>query len=199
MFTGIVSHIGTVERIEKSGDWRFTIAASGITKGMETGASIACSGVCLTVIRKDSKRFAVQASQETLACTTLGQWETGTHVNLERSLKVGDELGGHFVSGHVDTVATLAEVARIGESREMWFALGTEELCAFIAPKGSVTLDGVSLTVNKVEDTHFSVNIIPHTLHASTLGERKNGDMLNVEVDIIARYLARFKTYSESR
>jgi riboflavin synthase len=193
MFTGIITHTGTVESIKKTGDWVFTIATpAGFLRGVALGASIACNGACLTVIKKTAKSFTVQVSGETLARTTLGNWKTGTHINLERALRVGDELGGHFVSGHVDGLATLNESKKAGDSMRLTF-ISPQSLSRFIATKGSVTLDGVSLTVNEVKGDHFMVNLIPHTLKETTLGERKKGDFLNLEIDLIARYLARQK------
>ena len=223
MFTGIITHTGTVAAIEKSGDWKFTIAASGITDGLTMGASIACSGCCLTATNWDENSFTVQVSQETRIRTTLDTWEVGTRINLERALKVGDELGGHFVSGHVDGVVTLETIEKHNESSVWWLRVQrhceeptatkqsspttqhdnkldcfaslaiTTGLEKFIAVKGSVTLDGVSLTVNKVEGNRFTVNIIPHTQSHTSFANRKVGDMLNMEIDVIARYLARQK------
>jgi riboflavin synthase len=191
MFTGIITHIGTIERIEKKGDWIFTIAtAAFFMKRLAIGASVCCSGVCLTVIRKNKNGFVVQVSEETLSCTTLGKWRKGTHINLERALKAGDELGGHFVSGHVDGVAMLEKKQKKADSWKLEFAV-PKALSLFIAEKGSVTLDGVSLTVNEVESGRFCVNIIPHTLAATTLGSLRAGDAVNLEIDIIARYLNR--------
>jgi len=213
MFTGIITHIGTIKHIEKSGDWQFTIAVPGFTRDLAIGASIACNGVCLTVISKDIGSFTVQVSHETLARTTLGSWQEDGSINLERALKVGDELGGHFVSGHVDGLARIENITRIGESKEITLSVipcestGSQAgdpavkqrddrrpLYLFIAEKGSVTLDGVSLTVNEVAEKYFSVNIISHTLQQTTLGERKKGDAVNLEIDIIARYLVRIQT-----
>lgn len=190
MFTGIITHIGTIACIEKSGDWRFTIKAQDFTHDLAIGASVACSGVCLTVITRDSSGFTVQVSAETLKRTTLGNWREGEDINLERALKVGDELGGHFVSGHVDGLAELSAKEAIGDSSRLAF-IAPDTLSRFIAEKGSVTLDGVSLTVNEARKNEFSVNIIPHTLSATTLGKRRKGDYINLEIDIIARYLAR--------
>jgi len=190
MFTGIITHIGSVQNIEKSGDWLFWIESKGITEHLALGASVACSGVCLTVTDIKPDRFAVQVSGETLARTTLAQWRDGTRINLERALKVGDELGGHFVSGHVDGLAILEQKTQTGDSWKLDFS-APESLSHFIAEKGSVTLDGVSLTVNQVAGNRFSVNIIPHTLTATTLGERGVGDKVNLEIDLVARYLKR--------
>ena len=192
MFTGIISHIGSVESITQSGDWMFVVRVPDFTGSMLIGASVACSGACLTVTRKTAESFTVQVSAETLSKTTLGGWKKGTRLNLERALKVGDELGGHFVSGHVDGLATVESVKDAGESKEFWFA-APEPLSRFIAPKGSVTLDGVSLTVNQVVGDGFSVNIIPHTRAHTTLGERKVTDRVNLEIDLIARYLERLR------
>jgi riboflavin synthase len=192
MFTGIITHIGVVHSIAKTGDWRFVVQAEGFTHQLALGASVAHSGVCLTVIEQAEHSFTVQVSQETLSRTTLGQWQEGTRINLERALKVGDELGGHFVSGHVDGLARLEQVETIGESWKTTF-VAPRALAPFIAAKGSVTLDGVSLTVNAVEGERFWVNIIPHTLQATTLGERKAGDSVNLEIDLLARYLMRLR------
>lgn len=194
MFTGIITHIGIVNKIQKSGDWRFTIAVPGFTHDLAIGASVACNGACLTVISKDEYGFSVQVSQETLARTTLGHWQEGERINLERALKAGDELGGHFVSGHVDGLAKLVKREPVGESLRLDFTVAPE-LGRFIAEKGSVTLDGVSLTVNTVDKAGFSINIIPHTQSATTLGSRKEGDAINLEIDIIARYLARLENF----
>lgn len=193
MFTGIITHIGTVRRIEKSGDWTFTIGVENFTKTLAIGASVACNGVCLTVTKKGNYGFVVQASKETLARTTLGKLREGSKINLERALKVGDELGGHFVSGHVDGLARLDTREKVRDSTRLTF-LVPRELRRFIAEKGSVTLDGVSLTVNGVAGSRFWVNIIPHTLSQTTLGARKRGDAVNMEVDIIARYLAQLQS-----
>jgi len=190
MFTGIITHIGTVSRIKKSGDWKFTIDIADFTHDLAIGASVSHNGVCLTVITKDKNSFTVQVSAETLSCTSLGTLKEGSRINLERALKVGDELGGHFVSGHVDGLATLKTKEQDADSFILCLSAPVP-LSRFIAEKGSVTLDGISLTVNKVAGNDFWVNIIPHTMEQTTLGERKVGDTLNIEVDIIARYLAK--------
>jgi riboflavin synthase len=190
MFTGIITHTGTVTSIDKTGDWKFTIAVNGFTRDLVAGASIACNGACLTVIAWDAENFTVQISKETLSCTTLGTWAVGTCINLERALKVGDELGGHFVSGHVDGLARLVSITKSAESQE-WLLEAPAGLGRFVAAKGSVTLDGVSLTVNKVEGGFFAVNIIPHTQQSANFRNYKGGEMLNMEVDILARYSAR--------
>ena len=190
MFTGIITKIGEISKIEKSGDWILTIAVENFTDNLAIGASIACNGVCLTVIEKANKSFTVQASNETLALTTVANWQIGTKINLERALKVGDELGGHFVSGHVDGIATLIAKEQIADSYKLDFSVPAD-LSKFIVKKGSVTLNGVSLTVNEGEGNNCSVNIIPHTLSETNLGDCQIGDKINLEIDIIARYLAK--------
>lgn len=203
MFTGIVSDVGRIRAVEAAGDTRFVIETVYEPEGIEIGASIACAGCCLTVVWKgrDSAGnwFAVDASAETLACTALGNWKPGTRVNLERALKMGDELGGHIVSGHVDGVGAIADIRPDGDSMRFTFE-APEELGRFIAPKGSITLNGTSLTVNEVEDikdgagrrrTRFGVNIIPHTQAVTTWGEARAGDAVNLEIDMLARYVAR--------
>jgi riboflavin synthase len=195
MFTGIITRTGTIARIEKKGDWMLTIAAARFTHDLTIGASVACSGVCLTVTSKTKDGFIVQVSKESIKRSTIGSWKKGTKINLERALKVGDELGGHIVSGHVDGVVKLLEKKKSGDSVRLTFSL-PKPLRPFIAEKGSVTLDGISLTINDVAKKSFSVNIIPHTLSQTTLGARKTGDALNVEIDVVARYLARLKRFS---
>ena len=190
MFTGIVTDIGRVEAVERRGDTRFEIATAYDTAEIALGASISCSGACLTVVAVGSGAFAVEASAETLACTTLGNWREGARINLERALRVGDELGGHIVSGHVDGVAETVSRRPEGDSMRFTFEV-PEALAGFIASKGSVALDGVSLTVNEVDGAHFGVNIIPHTLAHTTLGGLEPGDTVNMEIDMLARYLAR--------
>ncbi|MEQ8664370.1 MAG: riboflavin synthase [Rhodospirillales bacterium] len=194
MFTGIVTDVGRVSRVEHAGDdtrdRRFEITTAFDTGTIDIGASIACSGVCLTVIEIGPDWFAVQASHETLGCTTLGDWTDGTPVNLERALKVGDELGGHIVSGHVDGVGRVLEIAPEADSKRYRIA-APAALSPMIAAKGSVTVEGVSLTVNDVGDNAFRVNIIPHTLSVTTLGALQEGAPVNLEVDMLARYVAR--------
>ena len=190
MFTGIVTDVGHVRAAERGGDMRFEIATRYDTSTIDIGASIACSGPCLTVVDKGPDWFAVNASAETLACTTLGQWRVDTPVNLERSLRVGDELGGHIVSGHVDGVAEIVERRPEGDSARLVFVV-PDELASFIAPKGAVSLDGVSLTVNEVDGARFGVNIIPHTQAVTTFANAAPGERVNVEVDVLARYVAR--------
>jgi riboflavin synthase len=195
MFTGIVTSIGTVRAVEKRGDTHITIAAPFDIAGLSIGASIACSGCCLTVAGRDPAQsaFSVTASAETLAHTNLSSWRPGDRINLERPLRVGDELGGHIVSGHVDGVAELLDATPEGESLRLMFRAPVD-LARFIAPKGSVALDGVSLTVNEVDGARFGVNIIPHTQSVTTLGrlaEAGPGVLLNLEIDPLARYVAR--------
>jgi riboflavin synthase len=190
MFTGIITDVGHVRAAERAGDMRFEITTRYDTATVDIGASIACSGPCLTVVDKGPDWFAVNASAETLACTTLGDWRVETPVNLERSLRVGDELGGHIVTGHVDGVAEIVERRAEGDSFRFVFAV-PDVLARFIASKGAVALDGVSLTVNEVEGTRFGVNIIPHTQEMTTFATASPGDRVNVEVDVLARYVAR--------
>ena len=190
MFTGIITDVGSVRAIEQRGDTRIEIETRFDTHDIDIGASIACSGPCLTVVEKGRGWFAVEASAETLAKTTLGGWTVGTKVNLERALKVGDELGGHIVSGHVDGVATILDTRPEGDSVRFEFE-APAALKRFIAPKGSVALDGVSLTVNEVDDARFGVNIIHHTQTETTFGQRGKGDRVNLEIDMLARYVGR--------
>ena len=190
MFTGIVSDVGRVRRVRRGELLDLTIATALDTATISLGASLACSGTCLTVVAVEPGAFAVQASVETLTSTTLGEWEEGTPVNLEKSLRLGDELGGHLVLGHVDGVARIVE--RRPEAESVRFAFeAPEELAPFIASKGSVALDGVSLTVNEVAQIRFGVNIIPHTLACTNFGSLRVGQRVNLEIDLIARYVAR--------
>ena len=194
MFTGIVTDLGHVRRLVRGpasdGGIELTIATGYDTAEIALGASIACSGVCLTVVAVDAGAFVVQASAETLACSTLGEWDEGSPVNLERALRVGDELGGHIVSGHIDGVARLVERRPDGESVRLTIE-APAELMSYIASKGSVALDGVSLTVNELNATRFGVNIIPYTLEHTGFGRAKPGKRMNLEIDPIARYVAR--------
>lgn len=190
MFTGIITDIGRVRAVERQGDTRYTIETAFDTEAVPIGASIACNGVCLTVVDKATGWFAVQASAETLSKTTLGGWREDTRVNLERSLRLGDELGGHLVYGHVDGVASVVAVRPDGDSLRISFE-APADLARFVAPKGSVALDGVSLTVNEVDGRRFGVNLIPHTRIATTFGGLRAGDPVNMEVDMLARYVAR--------
>jgi len=194
MFTGIVTDVGTVRSAEQRGDLRVTIACGYDLSTVDLGASIACSGVCLTVVDKGDGWFAVDVSAETRSRTASGLWSEGSRINLERSLRVGDELGGHIVAGHVDGVAEVVGAEPDGGSIRI-AARVAGDLGRSIAPKGSITLDGVSLTVNEVVDeggaTRFTVNIIPHTAEHTTLGQAEPGRQLNVEIDVLARYLDR--------
>jgi riboflavin synthase len=190
MFTGIITDIGTVRALEKKGDTRIEITTRFDTASINIGASICCSGACMTVIEKRDEWFAVEASGETLSKTVIGSWTLDTPVNLERALKAGDEMGGHVVSGHVDGTALVTDVHKEGGSLRVNFKID-DTLKRFIAPKGSVTLNGVSLTVNEVEWDSFGVNLVPHTQVETTLGKLSNGEMINVEIDMLARYVAR--------
>ena len=193
MFTGLVSDIGQVRHVEKRGDTHIVIATHYDVAAMDVGASVACAGVCLTVVDKGSAKdrwFSVTASGETLSKTMLGLWKVGTAVNLERPLRVGDEFGGHIVTGHVDGVANVISVKPDGESLRMIFK-APAALARFIAEKGSVALDGVSLTVNETDGARFGINIIPHTASVTTFGQLKAGDKVNLEIDPLARYVAR--------
>ncbi|MEO3429820.1 riboflavin synthase [Pelagibius sp. CAU 1746] len=198
MFTGIITDLGAVQAIESPGpdaggaetDCRFVFKTGYDTAGIAEGASIACSGVCLTLVDKGPGWFAADVSGETLSRSTLGDWAAGTPVNFERAMKLGDELGGHMVSGHVDGIAVVAD--RRAEQGSIRFTFeAPAELAKFIASKGSVALDGVSLTVNEVDGRRFGVNIIPHTAQATTLGGRQPGDRVNLEIDMLARYVQR--------
>jgi riboflavin synthase len=193
MFTGIVTDVGTVSHIEKRGDTHVVIGTRYDVSGIEVGASMACSGICMTIVDKgnaNDRWFAVTASAETLSKTTLGEWKVGDPVNLERPMRVGDEFGGHIVSGHVDATAELVRMTPEGESTRMTFQAPVS-LARFVAPKGSIALDGVSLTVNEVDGSRFGVNIIPHTIQATTFGRVKPGAKVNFEIDLLARYVAR--------
>jgi riboflavin synthase len=194
MFTGIITDVGRVRRLHRSpgagGGLELTIATAYDTALIPLGASIACSGPCLTVVAVEPGAFSVEASAETLACSTIGDWAEGTPVNLERALKVGDELGGHIVSGHVDGVARLLERRPEGESVR-FVVEAPAALMLYIAAKGSVALDGVSLTVNEISDDRFGINLIPYTLAHTSLGDARPGQRLNLEIDPIARYVAR--------
>src|ERR1700744_5145232 len=194
MFTGIVTALGRVRAIQPIGggrDMRLVIAAPWPdTATIAVGASIACSGCCLTAVEVNADSFAGDASAETLACTTLGGWSVGSQVNLERSLRIGDELGGHMVSGHVDGVGeAVSATAENGSTR--WQFRVPRPLARFIAVKGSVAVNGVSLTVNEVRDDMFGVNVIPHTASVTGFGTMKPGDKVNIEIDMLARYVAR--------
>ena len=190
MFTGIVTAKGTLESITDKGDRIMRFAAGWDCGTLDIGASVAHSGICLTVLSRDSAGYEVAASGETMRVTTLGDWKVGDTVNLERALRVGDELGGHIVSGHVDGMATVLSIKPVGDSHEVWFR-APADLARFVAAKGSVTLDGVSLTVNAVEGRDFSINVIEHTWAVTTLGTLAEGQKVNMEIDMLARYVAR--------
>lgn len=190
MFTGIVTDVGEIISAENNGDLRLRVRTRYDPASMDDGASIACGGVCLTVVETGPDWFGVDVSVETRTKTTAGCWRSGMRINLERPLRPTDELGGHIVSGHVDGTVTLTEIRPDGESLRFSFDL-PGWLRPFIAAKGSVALDGVSLTVNDVEDSAFGVNIIPHTRTVTTFGDRNPGDVLNVEIDMLARYVHR--------
>ena len=190
MFTGIITDVGQVRELIANGGVRLVIATAYDTAGIDIGASIACSGCCLTVVETGADWFAVEASAETLSCTTLGSWTAGTAINLERALKAGDELGGHIVSGHVDGIGKLVSRKPDGDSLRLEFEAPTS-INRLIAQKGSITIDGVSLTVNAVDATRFGVNIIPHTQAVTTFGALQPGDAVNLEIDMLARYVAR--------
>ena len=192
MFTGIISDIGTVLAVEMRGDMRARIGCAYDMATVDMGASIACDGVCLTVVDKGEGWFTVDISAETLSKTNIGAngWQAGRRLNLERALRVGDELGGHIVSGHVDGVATVAGMHDEGGSLRLTFE-APQALARFIAPKGSVALNGTSLTVNEVAGNRFGVNLIPHTRQFTTWGAVKAGDAVNLEIDTLARYVAR--------
>lgn len=193
MFTGIVTDIGRVRKVEQTDrDRRYEIETAWDTAAIDLGASISHAGCCLTLTEKGPGWFAVEVSNETLSKTTLGAWKAGDRVNLERAAKLGDELGGHIVSGHVDGLGRVVLVTPEGGSHRIEIE-APDPLHRFIAPKGSITVDGVSLTVNAVEDRSFGVNIIPHTWEATTLGALKAGDAVNLEIDMLARYLARWQ------
>ena len=199
MFTGLVTDIG---EIKQAGSGRYRIVCGYDAATIAIGASIACDGCCLTVIeidRDDTERgvFTVEVSNETLARTTLGRWSPGVAINLERSLKIGDELGGHLVTGHIDGVAEILRITPDGSSKRFEIAC-PENLARFVAAKGSVALDGTSLTVNDVEGNRFTVNIIPHTLQVTTWGQKRAGSALNMEVDLMARYVARLSEYDRA-
>lgn len=197
MFTGIVTDIGKVLELEQRGDLRARIGTAYDVAGIDIGASIACNGVCLTVIAlgcAPQNWFDVEISSETIGATNVGGWALGTALNLERALKVGDELGGHIVSGHVDGVAEVIDIKEEGDSTRVTFR-APEPLARFIAPKGSVALNGTSLTVNAVAGCDFGINFIPHTKSATTWGETNVGDLINLEIDTMARYVARLREF----
>jgi riboflavin synthase len=190
MFTGIITDVGQVRELIPNGGVRLVIGTSYDMAGIDLGASISCSGCCLTVVEAGTDWFAVEVSAETLSCTTLGSWRAGTAINLERALKAGDELGGHIVSGHVDGICILASRKLDGVSLCLEFEV-SRSINRLIAQKGSVTIDGVSLTVNSVDEKRLSVNIIPHTQAVTTFGGLEPGSAVNLEIDMLARYVAR--------
>ena len=203
MFTGIITDVGTIDRVEQRGDLRVIVATGYDMAGVDLGASIACSGVCLTVVDKGAGGsaggwFAADVSGETLSRTAAGQWTAGAKLNLERALKLGEELGGHIVTGHVDGIGEIVSVTAEGGSHRVVIAAGPD-IAPFVAPKGSITLDGVSLTVNSVEDEPervlIGVNLIPHTAAVTTLGSLHAGSPINIEIDVLARYLKRMEHY----
>jgi riboflavin synthase len=199
MFTGIITDIGQVLAVEMRGDMQARIGTGYDVAGIDIGASIACDGVCLTVVALGTDPqnwFDVQISAETLDKTNLGKWASGKRVNLERALKVGDELGGHIVSGHVDGLAEIIAMQDEGDSTRVTLR-APDALAGFIAPKGSVALNGTSLTVNEVNGTDFGINFIPHTKAATTWGDAAVGDMVNLEIDTLARYVARLREWGQ--
>jgi riboflavin synthase len=202
MFTGIVTALGTIRETRQQGDLRVSVACPLDLATIAIGASISCSGACLTVVERGGTAgdawFAVDISAETISCTVPGMWAEGRTLNLEPALRLGDELGGHIVTGHVDTVGQIVIATQAGGSKQLIVSAPTE-IAAFIAAKGSITVNGVSLTVNQVTDqpgatTHFTLNIIPHTANVTTLGALKQGDSVNLEIDVLARYLQRMQS-----
>ena len=194
MFTGIITDIGTVLSLTQEGDLRARIKTAYDMTQVDLGASIASDGVCLTVVAKGPDWYEVQVSAETVSKTNLGRWTPGTRLNLERALKLGDELGGHIVSGHVDGVAKVIGLVNEGDSTRLKFR-APDHLAGFIAPKGSVALNGTSLTVNEVDGAEFGVNLIPHTKTVTNWGETRLGDTINLEIDTLARYVARMRDW----
>jgi riboflavin synthase len=196
MFTGIITDLGKVKRIDFGPTTRLEIATAYDTGGIALGASVACNGCCLSVVEKGPGWMAFEASRETLDKTTMGDWKVGHPINLERALKLGDELGGHLVSGHVDGVGRLISIKPDGGSLRMVIE-APKDMARMIAPKGSIVVDGISLTVNEVDGARFGVNIIPITQTATNLGQAREGDRVNLEIDLIARYVARLLTPAE--
>jgi riboflavin synthase len=189
VFTGIITDLGQLRNITNNGDVRMEFSTAYDTSTIDIGASIACSGVCLTVTEKGADWFAMDVSNETLSCTTLKLWQAGTFVNFERALKMGDELGGHMVSGHVDGLGEIMDIQPDDGSQRFTFKAPTA-LLPLIASKGSITIDGISLTVNEISGDLFGINVIAHTLSVTTLGKKRPGDIVNLEVDMLARYVA---------
>ena len=196
MFTGIITGTGRIESFNYGNDRSFKIGTNWDCEAIDIGASIACSGICLTVISRESDSFVVTASAETLKVTTAGNWVVGDKINLERALRMGDELGGHLVSGHVDALAEIVSIKTIGDSHIVWLQAPTA-FAKFIAPKGSISLDGVSLTINAVDGCLFSLNIIPHTWSATCWAQSAVGQKMNMEIDMLARYVARLSDFTE--
>jgi riboflavin synthase len=194
MFTGIITAIGRLEAITDKGDRRLRISCDWGCAAIDIGASIACSGICLTVIDRQDHWFEVAASAETMAVTTLGDWQQGDGLNLERALCLGDELGGHIVSGHVDGLAVITSITPAGDSHVVWLE-APHSLAKFVAPKGSVALDGVSLTVNTVKGNAFSLNVIQHSWDVTGWGQAVVGQKMNMEIDLLARYVARLAAF----
>ena len=195
MFTGIITDVGAVRSLTQLGDLRIEIETSYDLSSVAIGASISCNGVCLTVVEKTANRFAVDVSAESVAFTNIRDWHLDAPINLERALKVGDELGGHIVSGHVDGVAEIIAMLDEGDSTRVTLR-APEALAKFIAPKGSVALNGTSLTVNEVNGVEFGINFIPHTKAVTTWGASKVGDRVNLEIDTLARYVARLQDWT---
>ena len=196
MFTGIITDIGTIRAVEQRGDMRARLETRYDMASVDMGASIACDGCCLTVVDKGEGWFDVDVSAESVSKTNLSRWNTGARVNLERSLRVGDELGGHIVSGHVDGIAQIVAIRDEGDSTRVTFEL-PQELAKFVAPKGSIALNGTSLTVNEVEGTRFGINFIPHTKAVTTWGNAEIGEKVNLEIDTLARYVARLHDWEK--
>ena len=196
MFTGIITAIGRLEAITDTGDRRLRISCDWDCAAIDLGASIACSGICLTVIDRQDHWFEVAASAETMAVTTLGNWQQGNRINLERALCLGDELGGHIVSGHVDGLAVITSITPAGDSHVVWLE-APQALAKFVTPKGSVALDGVSLTVNAVKGNAFSLNIIQHSWEVTGWGQAVVGQKMNMEIDMLARYVARLAAFDK--
>lgn len=196
MFTGIVTDVGSIESVERKGDLRVRVSTGYDTATIDLGASISCSGVCLTVVDKGPGSVAFDVSDETVSRTATGMWADGRQLNLERALRLGDELGGHIVTGHVDGIGTVKLIEEIGGSHHVVIA-ASHDLAPYVAPKGSITVDGVSLTVNQVEDTdagvEFHLNIIPHTAEVTTFASLAQGQAVNLEIDVLARYLQRME------
>ena len=202
MFTGIITDIGTIKSVTRGtggewGDTRMDVACSYDTASIDIGASISHSGACMTVIEKGPDGYAIEVSDESLSKTTMGNWKEGTRINLERALTGKDEMGGHLVTGHVDGVGTLIALEEIAGSHKLRFK-APQDMAFGIAPKGSITIDGVSLTVNEVEANEFEVNIIPHTWQVTTLGKLQIGSKVNLEIDLIARYVAQYLAHMKA-